>query len=64
MGLFEKENHGRIFDYDQLKHVGYWPRNIGAGPSRNSSSLALQEANSSGQNYNFNMLLANCLLCN
>ena len=56
-----------FFDYDQLKHVGYGPRNMGAGPFRNSScssSLAAQEANSSGQNYKFNLLLANCFLCN
>ena len=62
MYLFEKENHGRIFDYDQQKQVGYGPTLMGAGPSRNSSSsssLAPQEANSPGQNYYLNMLLAN-----
>ena len=63
----KKKTMDVFFDYDQLKHVGYGPRNMGAGPSRNSSScssLAPQEANSSGQNYNLSMLLANCFLCN
>ena len=39
---------------------------MGAGPSCNSSSsssLAPQEANSPGQNYHLNMLLANCFQC-
>ena len=56
-----------FFDYDQQKQVGYGPTVMGAGPSRNSlpsSSLAPQEANSPGQNYYLNMLLANCFQCN
>ena len=51
-----------FFDYDQQKQVGYGSTLMGAGPSRNSSSnssLAPQEANSPGQNYYLNMLLAN-----
>ena len=56
-----------FFDYDQQKQVGYEPTLMGAGPSRNSSSsssLAPQEANSPGQNYYLNMLLANRFQCN
>ena len=40
---------------------------MGAGPSRNSScssSLVPQEANSPGQNYDLNMVLANRFKCN
>ena len=51
-----------FFDYEQQKQVGYGPTLMGAGPSPNSSSsssLATQEANSPGQNYYLNMLLAN-----
>ena len=47
--------------------VGYGHTLMGAGPSRNSSSsspLASQEANSPGQNYYLNMLLANRFQCN
>ena len=51
-------------DYDQQKQVGYGPMLMSAGPSRNSSSLAPKEANSPGQNYYLNMLLANCFQCN
>ena len=53
----KKKTMDVFFDYDQVKHVGYGARNMGAGPSRNSSSsssLAPQEANTSGQNYNLN----------
>ena len=56
-----------FFDYDQQKQVGQGPTLMVAGPSRNSSSsssLALQEANSLGQNYYLNMLLANRFQCN
>ena len=56
-----------FFDYDQQKQVGYEPTLMGAGPSRNSSSsssLAPQDANSPGQNYYLNMLLANRFQCN
>ena len=56
-----------FLDDDQLKQVGYGPTLMGAGPSHSSSSsssLAHQEANSPGQNYYFNMLLANCFQCN
>ena len=56
-----------FFDYDQQKQVGHGPTLMGAGPSRNSSSsssLAPQEANSPGQNYYLNMLLANRFQCN
>ena len=56
-----------FFDYDQQKQVGYGPTPMGARPSRNSSSsssLAPQEANSPGQNYYLNMLLANRFKCN
>ena len=55
-----------FFDYDQQKQVEYGPTLMGAGPSPNSSSnssLALQEANSPGQNYYLNMLLANRFQC-
>ena len=57
----------KFFDYDQQKQVGYGPTLMNAGPSPNnssSSSLALQEANSPGQNYYLNMLLANRFQCN
>ena len=56
-----------VFDYDQQKQVRYGPTLTDAGPSRNSSSsssLAPQEANSPGQNYYLNMLLANRFQCN
>ena len=52
-----------LFDYDQQKQIGYGPTLMGAGPSRNSSSLAPQEANSPGHCYYLNMLLANCFQC-
>ena len=67
MSLFEKENHGRIFDCDQQKQVGYGPTLTGSGPSRNSSSsssLFVQEAKSAGQSCYRNMLLANRFQCN
>ena len=56
-----------FFDYDQQKQVAYGPTLMGAGPSRNSSSnssLAPEEANSPGQNYYVNILLANRFQCN
>ena len=56
-----------FFDYNWQKQIGYGPTLMGAGPSRNSSScsfLTLQEANSPGQNYYLNMLLANRFQCN
>ena len=66
-GSIWKKTMDIFLDDDQLKQVGYGPTLMGAGPSRSSSSsssLAPQEANSPGQNYYFNMLLANCFQCN
>ena len=66
-GSIWKKTMDKFLDDDQLKQVGYGPTLMGAGPScssSSSSSLAPQEGNSPGQNYYFNMLLANCFQCN
>ena len=66
-GSIWKKTMDIFLDDDQLKQVGYGPTLMGAGPSHSSSSsssLAPQEGNSLGQNYYFNMLLANCFQCN